>query len=250
MNTTQNKLILVIGVIVIALMTFLYIQNQDLKNQLIISNQNQIALNDSIHTIKDEFGKVTAYKAAFIASGNELKKLNEDLYNEVKKLQGDVKFIQKSVSNIKLDPVILTNTVTEFPDGTKELAWKYDTTYNKDNSRILEGASRFCIDSLGKIIDKGTIIKRDEMKISFSTGLVQENGVYRIFVKSDYPNFKVEKLDGSIVDQKLFLKEDQANFIFGPQLGIGINAKLVPQLYLGLGVTYNINKQIKKLFKK
>jgi hypothetical protein len=248
--TTTNKIMIIIGAVVTALMMFLYKQNEDLKSQLLVFNQNQKALLDSIHEVKDEMGRVTAYKASFIAKGEELKQLNEDLYNEVKRLQGDVKFIQKSVSNIKLDPIILTNNVIEYPDGTKEMSWMYDTTYNVNNSRLLEGSTKFSIDSLGKIIDKGTTIKRDELKMSFTTGLTQEKGVYKIFVNSDYPNFKIEKIEGSILDQNLFIKSEEDDFIFGPQFGLGFGTNFTPQIYIGAGITYNLNKHIKKIFKK
>jgi hypothetical protein len=248
--TLTNKILIIIGVVITASMIFMYKQNVDLKNQLLVSSQNQKALLDSIHGVKDEMGRITSYKASFIAKGEELKQLNEELYNEVKRLQGDVKFIQKSVSNIKLDPVVITNNVTEYPDGTKEMSWMYDTTYNVNNSRLLAGSTKFSIDSLGKIIDKGTTIKRDELKMSFTTGLTQENGVYKIFVNSDFPNFKIDKLEGSVVDQNLFVKSEEDNLIFGPQFGIGFGNNFESQIYIGLGITYNINKQIKKIFKK
>lgn len=248
--TSTNKILIIIGAVITALMVFLYKQNVDLKNQILVSTQNQKALLDSIHDVKDEMGRITSYKASFIAKGEELKQLNEDLYNEVKRLHGDVKFIQKSVSNIKLDPVIISNKVTEYPDGTKEMSWIYDTTYNVNNSRLLEGSTRFKIDTLGNIIDKGTLIKRDELKMSFTTGLTQENGVYKIFVNSDFPNFKIDKLEGSILDQNLFIKSEEDDLIFGPQFGMGFGSNFTPQIYIGLGLTYNLNKQIKKIFKK
>jgi hypothetical protein len=247
---TTDKILIFIGAILTASLIFLYRQNIDLKNQVMVSNQNQKALLDSIHEVKDEFGKITSYKASFIAKGEELQKLNEELYKEVLQLKGDIKFIQKSVSTISNDPVIINNKVKVYPDGTNEMSWIYDTTYNVNNSRLLEGNTKFRIDSLGKIIDKGTTITRDEMRISLTTGLSQDNGVYKIFVNSDYPNFKVERLNGSILDQNLFIKSEEDDFIFGPQFGLGLGSGFTPQIYLGIGMTYNLNKPIKKFFKK
>jgi hypothetical protein len=247
---TTDKILLIIGAVITASLIFLYKQNVDLKNQVMVYGQNQKALLDSIHEVKDEFGKVTAYKSAFIAKGEELKTLNEELYNEVIKLKSDIKFIQKSVSTISNDPVVINNRIKVYPDGTNEMSWIHDTTYNVNNSRLLEGNTKFSIDSLGKIIDKGTTITRDEMRLSLTTGLSNDNGVYKIFVNSDYPNFHVDRLNGSILDQNLFIKVEEDNFIVGPQFGIGFGSNFTPQLYLGLGVTYNLNKQLKKFIKK
>lgn len=234
----------------IALLLLLYRQNDELKKELMISNQNQIALTDSIKIVKGKLGDVSFLKASFIASGEDLKKLNRDLYEEVKRLEGNVKVVQRSISTIKSDPIVITNKVTQFPDGMTELSWKFDTTYNDNNSRLLSGSSKFFLDSLGRVFDRGTTITKDEIKISLLTGLTQENGVYKIFVNTKYPNFKVDRLEGSILDQNLFVKSQEDNYIFGPQLGLGFGSDFKPQIYLGFGVTYNINKQIKKLFRK
>lgn len=265
MNMIWNKLkdlklteILSIG-FVIFLLLFLQQCNQtsELKQDLRLANQNQLALNDSVRTIKNRWGEEISVKNVLFANQKELKDLNSSLAEELKRLKGDILYVQTMVGKIKKDTLWLTNTVTEYPDGTKRLSWEYDTIYNPNNGRLLAGYSQFAIDTItGRIIDKGTVITKDEIRLKLTTGLTELNDSYQIFVKTDYPGLKFDQLDGAIIDKKKFAgSSNESSWVVGPQFGVGMgydpmNRTLGPNVSVGLGVTYNINKQVKRLFKK
>ena len=244
---------------VIVLLLFLQQCNRtsELKQDLRIAGQNQLALNDSIRTVKNKWGEEISLKNVLVGNQKELKDLNIDLANELKRLEGDVIYLQRMVGKIEGDTIWITNTITEYPDGTKRLTWAYDTTYNENNGRSIEGYSQFVIDSInGRIFDKGTVITKDEIRIKLTTGLTELNDSYQIFVKTDYPGLKFDQLDGAIVDKKKFAgSSNESSWVFGPYLGVGAgydpyNRTIGPNISVGLGVTYNLNKQIKRLFKK
>lgn len=250
--------ILAIGFVIILLL-FLHQCNRtsNLREDLRISNQNSLSLTDSVRTIKNRWGEEITVKNVLVANAKELKELNLELAKELKKIAGDVVYLQRMVGKIKSDTIRITNTITEYPDGTKELAWNYDTAYTQFDGRSLGGYSRFVIDTAtGKIIDRGTVITKDEIRIKLITGLTELDNSYQIFVKTDYPGLKFDQLDGSIVDKKKFAgSSNESSWVFGPFLGVGMGYDpqsriLTPNASVGLGLTYNLNKQVKRIFKK
>jgi hypothetical protein len=250
--------ILAIGFVIFFLL-FLQQCNQtsELKQDLRIAGQNQLALNDSIRTIKNKWGEEISLKNVLVGNQKELRELNSSLADELKRLKGDVLYVQRMVGKIKSDTIWVTNTITEYPDGTKRLTWEYDTTYNENNGRLLAGYSQFAIDTVnGKIVDKGTVITKDEIRLKLTTGLTELDDSYQIFVKTDYPGLKFDELDGAIIDKKKFAgSSNESSWVFGPYIGIGggfdpMNRTFGPTISVGLGVTYNLNKQVKRIFKK
>jgi hypothetical protein len=232
-------------------------QTSKLKSDLKIAAQNQLALDDSIRIIRNKWGEEITIKNVLIGNQRELKELNLSLVEELKRLKGDVIFLQRMVSKIKSDTVWVTNTVTEYPDGMKRLSWDYDTTYNENNGRSLGGYSQFQIDlANGRIIDRGTVITKDEIRLKLTTGLTELDDSYQIFVKSDYPGLTINQLDGAIVDKKKFNSEsNESSWVVGPQFGVGLgyspNTRTIgPNVSVGIGITYNLNKEIKRIFKK
>jgi hypothetical protein len=221
-----------------------------------VSDQNQKALTDSIRVVKNYIGEDISVKNVLIADNKELKKLNKDLSEDLSKVVGKVKYISSIVTDIKnSEPIVINTTIREFPDGTKELSWNYEKQFDSTNSRTLTGNSRFSIDTTkGKmeIIDTGTTITRDEMKIKITTGLTELEDSYQIFVKTDYPGVKFSKIDGSVLDKSMLIKEKQPTFIIGPSVNAGLalnplTLQLQPQLSLGVSYTLNVNKYIRKI---
>jgi hypothetical protein len=264
-NTALNKIrsmrtteLLAVGFVIVLLLLLQQCnKSSNLKEDLRMADQNRLALTDSVRTIKNKWGEEITVKNVLVANAKELKELNTELSKELKKISGDVVYLQRMVGKIKNDTIRITNTVTEYPDGTKQLAWDYDTTYTQFDGRSLAGYSRFVIDTVtGKIIDRGTVITKDEIRIKLTTGLTELDDSYQIFVKTDYPGLKFDQLDGSIVDKKKFAgSSNESSWVFGPYIGAGVgydphNRVFGPSINVGVGVMFNINKQIKRLFKK
>lgn len=224
-----------------------------LKDEMQIASQNQKALTDSVRVTKNKLGEEVFMKNTLIAEGSDLKKLNEKLYKEVKNLKGEVITIQQVGMGIKNDPIVMTNTITKYANGEVDLNWNYDTTFSEGNYRKLAGSTKIKVDSL-HLLDRGTHITNDEMGISITTGLIDKDDSYQIFVKSNYPGFKVTDIQGSIIDKKL-IKSDESTWVFGPYFGVGVgvdpwNKTVGPNVSVGLGITYNVNKKIKRIFKR
>lgn len=233
--------------------------NEKLRTQAAVDKQNQIALTDSVRTIKNKWDQDIYLKNVLIADKKSLMDLNRGLAEELKKLEGKVLYISSTIADIKNQgPIVVNNTVKEYPNGLRELDWKYNKAYNENNSRTLEGNSRFVIDTTGgkfTIIDRGTTITKDEMKIKLITGLTELDDSYQIFVKTDYPGVTFGSIDGAILDKKRFMKTEESTLVFGPSVYVGLgidplNRTAGPQIGVGLSLTYNLNKFVKKIFGK
>jgi hypothetical protein len=246
------------AIAIVVLVIFLMQQcnsNSNLKQDSRISKQNELALTDSVRSVKNRWGEEIYLKNVFVANEKELKRLNAELAEDLKRAKGKVVYIQNTKTVIEHDTLFLKNTITQFSDGTTRLSWTHDTIYDAYNSRSLAGFSEFIMDSVG-VTDKGTQITKDQIRIKLTTGLTELKGSYQIFVKSDYPGFTIDSLDGAIVDKKKFAgSSNESSFVFGPYLGVSagydpLNRSFGPTINVGVGVMFNLNKQIKRLIKK
>jgi hypothetical protein len=248
--------ILAIGFVVIFLILLQQCNmNAKLKTDLQLADQNRLSLTDSVRTIKNRQGEEISLKAVMVANGKELRELNADLAKELKKISGDVTYLQRIVGRIKSDTVEVENRITEYPNGIKRLTWEYDTSYNENDGRSLSGHSEFLIDSMsGRIIDKGTTITQDEIRLKLITGLTELEDSYQIFVRTDYPGLQFDQIDGSIIDKKKFAGSlNESSWVVGPFVGVGLrtNEKTILPIFTGgVGVTYNLNKQAKNIFRR
>ena len=244
--------LLMIAIIVIAM---LYLKqcgrSSNLNDELTIANMNQHALTDSVTTYRDKSGDLTFEKSTLIASKNELKDLNRELYDEVKDLKDNPKIVIKTILKIIHDTIeVETNTIL-YADGSIGLNWNRDTTFSVGNFQHLSGETIFKLDS-NKVTDVRTMLNINEFGMSFITGLKEGKDSYEIFIKSDYPGFTATDIQGAIIDKKM-IQSNESSFVFGPSLGYGLvlnpNGGASHGFTFGVTATYNLNKPIKKLFR-
>jgi len=241
-------------IIVIAIVTMLYLKqcnrSSNLKDEVTIANMNRIALADSITTYTDKAGDLTFEKGILVASKEELKSINKDLYDKIKHLKNNPKVVFVETIVIKHDTLNVDNVVFKYKDGSTGISWNYDKTFSVGNYQKLSGESRFT--HIGDSIQPGTTsINVNEIGMSFTTGLSEGKDSYKIFIKSDYPGFIVTDITGSIIDKKMITSNESA-VVFGPSVGYGLvfNTSSVNHgVFVGVTATYNLNKHFKKLFR-
>lgn len=248
-----NTILTIVGIV----FALLYLQqcnrSSSLKDKMAIMENNTAALNDSITSYKDKSNTLVYEKGILIASEKELKDLNKELYDEVKDLKNNPKVVIKEVFIIEHDTTYIETTIKEYGDGDYGFVWKHDTTYAEGNFQHLGGETRFNLGEDG-ISDPFTIINENRFGVSLITGLEKnDDGNYSIFVKSKYPGFTPTSIEGSVIDKKM-LQSNESDWVIGPHLGYGIqfqnSGTLSHGWTIGFGVTYNLNKKIKKLFKR
>lgn len=191
--------------------------------------QNKRALTDSIEYAKTKNGELEASKSVLVADNKTLKELNKNLSDELKKEKGTVVYINQTETVISHDTIYMSSGIN---DGKFHFA--YDTVYSEGNEQHI------AIDGEVDSSSVNAAITKNEIGVSLITGLKREDGVVKIFVRSDYPGFNVTKLEGAVVqqDDEIF-KAKEKHFIIGPQIGVGVGRGGITP-YIGAGLTYKI----------
>jgi flagellar basal body-associated protein FliL len=217
------------------------------------TKQNLKAFSDSIEFYKTKTG--IGYKKAIAnMSIKELKKNNEDLYNKIKEEEGVVKTI------IQTRIVYKTKEEINAPNYLEELGNnKYSLNFNyRDKTLSFKGNSLFSaipyIDDSSKvnltIIPESTQLLNLQLNIDLTTGIKEENGIDKIFIKSNSSNIQIKELYGADVSNyindkyKLTPPKKRKNFSINFSMGYGLvfaknnQVNHGPSIQLGFG--YNI----------
>ena len=222
----------------------------NVKDDLKIANMNQAALLDTVTSYESRNGDLVFEKSSLIASKKELKELNSDLYDDIKDLKDNPKIVIKILTKFIHDTVEVETSTIRYADGTIGLKWERDTTFSIGNYQTLHGETRFKLDS-NNVTDVTTTLNTNEFGMSFVTGLKEGKDNYEIFITSDYPGFVASDIQGAIIDKKM-IQSDESSWVVGPYVGYGLvfsNGSVGYGVQVGVGVTYNMNKKIKKLFR-
>lgn len=236
----NNKFVL-IGLMVLFFILFLDQCNRknNIKDE---SEQNLYALSDTLHTVLTKNKKIETEKGLLVMSEAELKKAKKDLYDELQVEKGKVKVIIEEVIVIKHDTLYLHDTIVKLPNSNYLLKWDYNKTYDQYNYNIIAGESKIHIDTTVKpinVVSLGSTITKNEIGLNLITGIKKEDGKLKIFVRSDYPGFSVTKIDGCDLSESKDLKKYK-RFGVGPNISIGVGTALKPEIFIGIGIQYNI----------
>ncbi len=202
--------------------------NQTLEKQLMVSEQNLAAANDTLRFTKALNGQREANILAFWTNkASNLEKINADLYKEVKNTKGTVSTIIKGGIEIIHDTTYLT--AETIPPVSKEdiikTSFSFDSTYSPGNFRNLAGYTQY---NPKDSSSKGVLLK-DNIGMTFVTGVKNlDKNKPEIFLRSNYPGFEVLELQGAVLDPNLFKPKKKA-----PLFIISATVGWVP-------VTYNV----------
>lgn len=238
--------------IVCVILILLLVQQCKQKNYYKNINDNNIAYyTDSLRQERNKVGDLEFKHNILLTDIDRLKDSNKELFDELQKEKNKVKIIIKWKTKIVHDTIPVHDTIIKNPDGSFTLKWDYNKVYTTDGSNFqtLEGNSIFKLDTTVKPfkpISLGTLLTKNEIGFDIVTGIEKnkETGQLQIFVRSHYPGFNITKLDGAIVDPSMFGKDNEKtkSFGIGPSIGVGINQKFEPMIYIGVGLHWNIMK--------
>lgn len=249
----------VMGMVIIALVINTCAFNKKDDNGTKIINQNINANDTTIKRYIDESGKFNAEKEVWILSEKELKKQNEELYERVKKQEGDI--ISLNVANFSLTQSIdilhdsinflHENSNTEFlNDSTLKVDWDLFYSWDDDNSDRFIGHSIIDLDLGNNKIRKTTTLMDSRVsKISLTFGEKVVDGKYNVFVTSKYPGLSPVSMEGFFMNPndnehiKSLMEKDHwfTGFGTGPALNLGydfINSQ--PAFMIGWSIHYNV----------
>ena len=203
-------IILIIGLIMFS--AWQWSKIEDLKNQKTISDQNIIALTDTLHEKIKENGEYIAWKAIYISKIKDLSDLNENLSKKVKAQEGDIITLNEAVIRIQQDSAMLAKylsekdkliqRITQIDDHTYLAAWTLPYKFDSLNFDIFYGKTYIGVvnkDPLELAHVNTEIIKRiSQIDLVFGERVVKNQ--YQVYVQSVYPGLTVKSLNGFMTD--------------------------------------------------
>lgn len=190
-----------------------------------ILQHNIEALTDSIHYYTTENNELVASKKLLIADNNNLKYINDSLYNDLKDMK-----IKNAELALKLDAII-----SRPPSDTTYI---FDTTFlYKDflkEFNFIDNYRTLCGNIEMKNNNLSLNILKDEVYFNYTIA-IENNTVY---LKSNNPYIKYNNILGTIENKK------EKKFSVGVNIGFGTNYDIISKNigigpYLGVGFTYN-----------
>lgn len=216
-------------------------EKQERKKQEIIHNQNIDALTDTLKVVKNKLGEEESVKSAFIAENDQLKKLNNKLYNEVLKELGGVKSIIKSGVGINSDTLTISNTLVKYDDVTYGLQFDKEVIDTGFYSHI-SGVSKLKFENNTLFPDK-TIISKNSIKVGLVYGFKEYEDRYEVFARSSSDRVSFDELDGALIINK---EDDlttptvkKKRWVVGPSFSYGFTPKGF-QPSFGVSITYGV----------
>jgi hypothetical protein len=255
-SNTKNALLLA-GASVIVLLLLLNHWNvnklRKAEEKVQRTEQNLQAAQDTIRITRARNNTIEYNKLAYLATDlKELKELNASLAKEVEITKGQVLAIQKVGFQIKTDTQYIPTTVY-VQDSAVYLASKLDTTYSAGNFRTLAFKSVYNLRDTAAY----TLLTEDKIGFTATVGLKKnEQDRYEIFVRPNYPNMTVGKLEGAVIEDNLIKKETKIPLItLGGHIGWTpftydfVNRKTdlnLNRIGVSVGLNFNLAAMLKK----
>ena len=244
------------------------------KQENTIHKQNELALTDSIKLVKLKNGSLQAEKAGFIASEKDLKKLNENLSNEVKAQKGKVISLNEIVFQLQQSESLLNKHINyleslmgkpiQVNDSSYTIPWTMRYDWDSINYDIYKGQTQiglkikpgfiwkdgmtnnYLLNNAFNMTHYGTSLTERTSQMQLTFGQKIEKNQLRIFVNTNYPGFTPKSLEGVLIDPntnpyiKKLMKKTQWfpgtwSVGVGPSLNYGLNGKF------GVGFGLNLN---------
>lgn len=235
-NFFRSKTFLVIIVVVIALgFGRSCAKVRDLERQNNIKEQNIIALRDTVRMERTKSGTLEATVAGFISSEKDLKKLNADLYKEVKDQKGSVISLNKIVFQLKQDTAQLRSRLNylesvmsqpiQINDSSYNIVWQLNYEWDSINydefigettigitakqitplSILMGGKSPIyqfnnTFNELFELTHYNTRLLERSTQIGLTFGQEIVDDRLRVFVSTKYPGFTAMSMQGWMID--------------------------------------------------
>lgn len=178
------------------------------RQKLDIAENNIQALNDSVRTYQLKNGELLSAKKTLIIEKNLLETYldisKKDIRDLEKKLKSQVEYIGKLEQSIKVDTIVMHDSIIVESDTTK-IYFNYDDDWL--NMSGLTWLSKY---------DYGTTLNTLSMKTPLTIGLTEDN---QFFVTTPNPYISFTDINGA----KVLETTRQKRWGIGPYLGFGVN---------------------------
>jgi hypothetical protein len=252
---TMSVIILILIVLLFGTCDRLRKEKTNREKDIAMYENNIYIMNDTIRTYYDKkLDRMVSEKTSYIIKTvDDLKKYNQDLYNEFKNVKNIVAGLKSDVNIIIPTLTSEINKIIPDPmDSTKfTIPWKFN--YNDEGlTHNIFGSTKFNVFN-GKPILPTSILDTNIINIKLRYTYTLENGKYLVKASSPSKLVKFTELDGALILDNISSEQKITNsWAIGPYIGYGINTDYKLQGFrfgwsAGFSVTYNIlHKKNKK----
>jgi hypothetical protein len=216
--------------------------------------QNMNAMKDSITV---EFNKkLNAFdfskQTYMVDKFNELEKYNAYLYNELKKVKGDILNALDTKLKIDVPKLTLGNKLEILNKNQGYYGLRFKSDYSDEGfEQTIGGSSRFYANYDEKIKSwtikpDNTILDTNQMSMKILYGTRKKDNGYEVFAISKSPIVKFTEMEGAyFVENQVVRPTFPKKWGLSPYVGIGINTDFNltnprPGWSIGIAVTYDL----------
>lgn len=225
----HSMVIIVTGLFLLALV-IIFLQSASVRNakqRAKIAENNIEALKDTVRITYNKWKEAEFQKKSYVVQEpQDLKVLTQDLYDELSKIKGEIKSIQKASAVVVHDtvPLVVTNPSPNIWN------FSFDTTYSENNFEKFKGF----IDTQNPLNSRRTY---GELGLDLILAIRSVNGNPEIVAKSNFPGLKFTKIEGAQIDKNYFKSATSQTPLIRASLTVGQNL-----------LEYNYNKKELKFF--
>jgi len=237
----------------------------DHKRDTAMYENNLVAMNDSLTTHYDkELDKQVTEKTAYLVkSMDDMKKYNEDFYNEFKGLKNMVGGIKSDVSIIIPTLTDAIGSINQDPNDSNKYSIPWEFNYSDEGlTQSLVGRSKFGLNTNHKPFFIGSVLDTNKFNVKVRYALTETDDKYvvKAFSPSKLVNFT--DLDGALsIDKVVPEATTPSRWVLAPYIGVGLNTDMTGKdsrygFSAGLALSYRVfvktqnKKGINRLFKK
>jgi len=240
-------------VFIVALIISLLGVINKLHKELKISEYNLKISDDKTILLHRKNNELLYTTKAYKADKKELKKCNDSLYNEVKKIKGDVITLNHIIFNLKQDTTELRQYLNALESqmyepvkkdtNTWEIPWKLFYDYGDNNFDHYIGSTTiktYCDDDIITITHEKTEMLERSSVVNLIWGQRYTKDGVEVYVLTKHPALKINNMSGVFVKYPK-KKHWFTGFGIGPAAVIGYDfMNNQPSFVIGLGLQYNI----------
>jgi hypothetical protein len=220
----------VIGLLII-IVVVMFNRINELKDNIRVNDTNISALNDTLKEYKTKNGTIVAEKEAYYSSLKELEKVNKNLYNDVKRLEKELKIKTGTVQVVTVQGQVITHYDTVFVQQEKltDSITKISVSSNNKDSVVSSVSSaelklyHTCDSLYVTDYSLNSTFSVDNLKLTIITGykkqgLFKPNTQYVSSIITNDERFKISGIDSWInkdFEKKRYLSLKPGLFVGG-----------------------------------
>lgn len=228
----KELIMLVMGITIVILTMSTTCTNR--KNNKLSNNIK--ALLDTVQTLETKNGELIYAKQSLLLEKNELEKYLDISKKERKELEkqlnSSLAFISKIQGNIKIDTLIMRDSVYINEDTIK-------THFDYNDKWVTLNGQTMIVNKTSK-----TQINTIDMRVPLKLGIMND---YKVFVTSENPYITFNNIDAAAIEGTIANQKNK-RWGIGPYIGVGIGGgtdfKGNPQfgwnISIGIAVTYSL----------